>query len=184
MRFHRVARLAATPAEIQRVAFVDLEASGLGSIGFPTEVGWAFIRADGAIESGSVLIRPPVKWTMYRNAWSAASERLTGITREMLDRDGLPPSEALKGFIDAVGDRDVLSDEPDFDAHWLGMLADAARMSLDGRPIGDAEKFANQMGVILEFDEPPLHRAEADARRLALAIAQATSSRRDVRKER
>jgi hypothetical protein len=28
-------------------------------------------------------------------------------------------------FLDAVGDRDLLSDNPEFDAHWLGMLVDA-----------------------------------------------------------
>jgi hypothetical protein len=45
----------------------------------------------------------------YRNAWSTSSEVLTGITRQVLDRNGIPPSEAIKLFLEAVGDRDVLN---------------------------------------------------------------------------
>jgi hypothetical protein len=81
--------------DFERVAFIDLEASGLGSASFPTEVGWTFVREDMSIESGSCLIRPVARWTRHANAWSAAAEALTGITREMLDRDGLPPGEAV-----------------------------------------------------------------------------------------
>jgi hypothetical protein len=47
--------------EMRRIAFIDLEASGLGSVSFPTEIGWGIIREDGSIESGSCLIRPPVR---------------------------------------------------------------------------------------------------------------------------
>jgi hypothetical protein len=45
----------------------------------------------------------------YRNAWSTSSEVLTEIPRQMLDRDGVPPSEAMKLFLEAVGDRDVFN---------------------------------------------------------------------------
>jgi hypothetical protein len=106
---------------MRRIAFIDLEASSLGSASFPTEIGWAIIREDGSVDSGSCLIKPPARWTLYRSGWSAVSERLTGITREMLDQNGQPPSEAVKRFLEAVGDRDLFSDEPDFDAHWLAM---------------------------------------------------------------
>lgn len=49
-----------------------------------------------------------------------------GINRQMLDGDSVSPREALARFLGAVGDRDVYSDNPDFDQHWLGALADAA----------------------------------------------------------
>jgi hypothetical protein len=75
-------------AGYRRLAFTDRGASGLGSTSFPTEIGWAIIGEDGSVESGSCLIRPPAKWTMYGNAWPA-SERLTGITGEMLDGEAL-----------------------------------------------------------------------------------------------
>jgi hypothetical protein len=128
------------------------------------------------VESGPFLVKPPPKWTIHANAWSLTSERLTGITRAMLDRDGLLPHEALKRFLDAVGDRDVYTDEPDFDAHWLSMLADAARTSTEGRKLGDARKLIEQMGLTIKFDEPLQHRAEADAPRLTLAFARALTS--------
>jgi hypothetical protein len=88
----------------------------------------------------------------------------------MLDRDGLPPREAVKRFLEAVGDRDLLSDELDFDTHWLGMLVDAAGISLGELKLGDLNQFIQRSGLTLKFDEPPRHRAEADARRLALAL--------------
>ena len=160
--------------DLARVAFVDLEASSLSSSSYPTEIGWAVVHEDGAITSGSCLIRPPAKWTMYANAWSAASERLTGITREMLDRDGLPPGEALTRFLDAVGDRDLFSDAPDFDTHWLGMLAEAAGISLGSRLMRDTKALRGVAGAMQGLNDQPCpdrHRAEPDARRLAVAFA-------------
>lgn len=84
------------PVELSRVAIIDLEASGLGSASYPTELGWAIINDDGSITSGACLIRPTAKWTTYGNAWSPTSERLTGITKEMLARDGVSPREAVE----------------------------------------------------------------------------------------
>jgi hypothetical protein len=159
-----------------RIAFIDLEASGLGSASFPTEIGWAILREDGSVNPDACLIRPPSKWTRYANAWNPASERITGITRAMLDRDGLYPSEALTRFLEAVGERDLFSDEPQFDSHWLNMLAEAAAISLAGRSLGDAKKLIQlgaKHGLTIKFDETPRHRAEPDARRLALAVSRA-----------
>jgi hypothetical protein len=145
---------------LSRIAIIDLEASGLGSASFPTEIGWAIIHEDGSITSGACLIRPAAKWTTFANAWSAASERLTGFTtfggedrrsgisREMLDRDGLAPREAVERFLEAVGDRDLFSDEPDFDQHWLGMLVDAAGIFLGARKLGDAKQLIGRMGWV------------------------------------
>ena len=159
--------------DFERIAFIDLEASGLGSASFPTEIGWAFVRENDAIESGSCLIRPIARWTMYANAWSSTAERLTGISREMLDRDGLPPSEAVARLFAAVNGRNIYSDQPDFDAHWLAMLADAAGGPVGDLKLGSAARLLDQAGAVFEFDEASVHRAEADARRLAVAVAKA-----------
>ena len=132
------------------------------------------IRSTERMVSGSCLIWPPEKWTVYSNAWSAASERLTGITREMLDGDGLPPREALHRFLTAVADRDLFSDAPDFDAHWLSMLADAAGMPLGARHIGDANALLREAARLNDAPGGGRHRAEPDARRLALALYPAT----------
>jgi hypothetical protein len=156
---------------VRGTAFVDLEAAGLGSNGYPTELGWAVVQEDGSIISDSSLIRPPARWTMYANAWSAASERLTGINREMLDRGGLRPIDVMQQFLAAVEGCELFSDEPDFDRHWLGMLAEAALVDLAGWEIGDARKLIGEMGASEEFKgdlDGPRHRAGPDARRLAL----------------
>jgi hypothetical protein len=150
---------------------LDLEASSLASASYPTEIGWAILHDDGSITSGACLIRPTAKWTTYGNAWSAASERLTGISRAMLDRDGVSPREAVERFLAAVGDRDPLSDEVDFDTHWLGMLMDAAGISLGEKRLGDLNGFMQRSRLTAIFDEPPRHRAEADARRLAVPLS-------------
>jgi hypothetical protein len=63
---------------VMRFVILDVEASGLD--GYPIEVGWCNER--GALESH--LICPAPGWT----GWSKASERLHGITRETLEREG------------------------------------------------------------------------------------------------
>ena len=157
--------------DLDRIAFIDLEASGLDSASFPTEIGWAFVREDGSVESGSCLIRPVARWTIYANAWSATAERLTGITREMLDRDGVPPGEAVDRLLDAVMGRDIYSDQPDFDEHWLTMLFAAGGGPFGDLKLGNAARLVDPAGAILELEGPSAHRAEADARRLAEAVA-------------
>jgi hypothetical protein len=132
--------------QLRRIAFIDLEASGLGSAGFPTELGWAVVKQDGSITSDSFLIRPVSRWTRYTNAWSAASEALTGISREMLDCDGLSPAAVMKRFLAAVEGCELFSDAPDFDHHWLNMLSDAAMVDLVGREIGNAKTLIEEAG--------------------------------------
>jgi hypothetical protein len=98
--------------EATRIAFVDFEASSLDSGSFPTELGWAFINiVDRRIRSGDWLIRPEPSWARPASAWSAASERLTGITRAVLDHEGIRSVEALERLLQAVRDRQLLSDE-------------------------------------------------------------------------
>jgi DNA polymerase III epsilon subunit-like protein len=161
---------------VRGIAFIDLEAAGLGSNGYPTELGWAVVHDDGSIISDSSLIRPTARWTTYTNAWSAASERLTGISREMLDRGGLRPIDVMRQFLAAVEGCELFSDEPDFDRHWLGMLAKAALVDLAGREIGDAKTLIGETGASEGFKGDlggPRHRAGPDARRLALLYLRA-----------
>jgi hypothetical protein len=61
----------------------------------------------------------------------------------MLERDGVAPAEAMKRFMEAVGDRELYSDEPEFDAHWLGMIAKAAGASIP--EIGNAKTLIEEM---------------------------------------
>jgi hypothetical protein len=146
---------------------VNLESSGVGRNSFPTDLGWAIASQDGGLEFTSWLIKPPARWTSKPDAWSAASERLTGITKEMLDAVGISPAQAMSRFLADVGHR-VYSSDPDFDCHWLTMLATAASVDIGHLQIGDARKLIEAARGIAGPKEGPRHRAGADAMRLAL----------------
>jgi hypothetical protein len=162
----------------ENLIFIDLEASSLGSASFPTEVGWAWLDlTTHRIRSGSCLIRPIESWLRTTSAWTAASERLTGITRSMLERDGVSPTEAMRRLMEAIGDRLPLSDAPDYDGHWLAMLAEAA--GVDPIKLGDARAVIREAATRsrtsyaeLEREILAQHRAEADARRLLTMYAE------------
>jgi hypothetical protein len=70
-------------------------------------------------------------------------------------------------FCKAVGDRQLLSDAPPFDQYWLDMLAEAAGMKATA--VGHVRTVLGD----LTFDGP--HRAEPDARGLALLYKQVTA---------
>ena len=162
-----------------RLAWIDFEASSLNPGSFPTEVGWAFI-ANGAVVSGALLIRPLPEWLAVPSAWSAESERLTGISLAMLDRDGHPVAEVVKHLTAAVSGRLLLSDNPEFDGHWLKMLFNAAGVTtewtiedIDAFEVATTRASPRQIDrLVLDIaarqDSPIRHRAEPDARRPAL----------------
>lgn len=63
--------------------FGDIEASGLDEASYPIEIGWSL--PDG--RTRSFLIKPEPEWTH----WDEAAEDLHGISREELEKSGLPP---------------------------------------------------------------------------------------------
>ena len=160
-------------------AFFDFEASGLGPEAFPTEIGWAIITSPGTVITGAVLIRPEPGWLAVAGSWSMDSQSVTGISIAMLEQGGVSPAEALERFREAIGDRVLVSDAPDYDGAWLTKLATAAKVDwpmqrqiveydsvmgqvADGVEILSAESFAR-------LHWPNRHRAADDAGRLAWA---------------
>jgi hypothetical protein len=149
------------------VAFIDLEASGLIGASWPVEFGWAF--AEG--EPQSFLIRPDPSWSMA--AWDPSAEKLHGITVERLEREGFDTAAACSRITAALGDRDVYSDAPDWDAYWIMRLFAAA-----GRRMPFAIREFSRLMPALSADEkarilsaadakaPRRHRAADDARHL------------------
>lgn len=106
-----------------RIAFVDVEASGLIEGGFPIEIGWVDREGHGE----SHLIRPAPGWT----AWSWEAEKVHGISCQQLEREGEPYGEVARRVIAALGSATVYSDAPEFDGPWIRMLLDVAGVGAD-----------------------------------------------------
>jgi hypothetical protein len=96
------------------IHFVDFEASSLDSGSFPIEVAW--VNENGQGESH--LIRPERAWT----SWSPQSEKIHGISRPILFREGKPADWVARRALTALTGAILVSDNPAFDGHWLSML--------------------------------------------------------------
>ena len=104
----------------RQIAFIDLEASGLGPKSWPIEVGWCV--QDWPVRS--VLIKPDPSWSL--EAWEKSAEELHQISPEVLIKDGTPPLEVALILNAAFANADVYSDAPSFDGFWLYRLYEAA----------------------------------------------------------
>lgn len=150
------------------VAFVDMEASGLGPGTWPIEAGWAI----GADAPQSFLIRPCKTWSM--DAWDPKAEALHGLSPALLVREGLGAKAACSRLNKALGGRKVYSDAPDHDGWWLHRLftAAGAKMAFQLLYLGDliAPFIAvdDTPGLLAEAERraPHTHRAAADVRHM------------------
>ena len=101
---------------MSKIAFIDLEASGLGSMSWPAEVGWCF--EGGKPEAH--LIAPAPEWS--EEAWSKEAEALHGLSIDKLKKSGKPIRDICKKLNAALGEAQVYSDAPDWDSYWLYRL--------------------------------------------------------------
>lgn len=102
-------------------AFIDFEASSLDLIAsYPIEVGVCL--GDGTLHSW--LIRPHVLW----QDWSESAERVHGISRETLEREGVPVTEVARALNELLKDQ-VFCDAWTFDSFWLHRLFRAADLT-------------------------------------------------------
>lgn len=160
--------------------FYDCEASDVE--GYPIEIGWAFLDLEaGTVVSESHLIRPPDDWPI-KESWDRAAERLHGIALSQLRLDGRPVWEIARRMNGALGGRELFSDAPQDEA-WLRLLFDAAGLEptflvrrtdarvLISRVAGDRgldeAAYARAKAKAADL-APRRHRAEADARHLAV----------------
>lgn len=150
-----------------RLAFLDVEASGLSALSWPIEIGWVF--DDGT--AGNCLIRPDPTWK--ESAWDPHAERLHGVKRCALDQDGIDVRDAAARVNAALADCKVYSDAPDWDGFWLFRLFSAASIRQTFRLLDFGRLIKGYAGTqdprLLEYAAeiaPRRHRAEADARHL------------------
>lgn len=115
------------------IAFIDVEASGLGPHSWPIEVGWIF--ATGSPRS--MLIQPADNWSM--TAWEKSAEKLHRISPTQIVTEGKPPLDTALVLNAALAGVTVYSDAPDYDSFWLFRLYDAAGIKPNYRlnDIGD-----------------------------------------------
>ena len=154
-------------AEGLGVAFVDVEASGLGPYSWPIEVGWGF----HGHEPRSVLVRPHETWSMQ--AWEKSAEALHRLTPGSLLEGGRSPAEVALGLNAALGQAEVYSDAPDYDSFWLYRLYDAAGVKPNYRlrDLGDLLRpvwLGEPAALVRRAAEvaPHTHRATDDVRHL------------------
>lgn len=146
------------------MAFIDLEASGLGSRSWPVEVGWAF--ADGTADS--FLVRPDPSWT--DDAWDPGAEALHGISRQTLLAEGVGVKDACLRLNAAFAGVKVYSDAPDWDGFWLFRLFSVAGLR-QTFAIQDFGRLVRPLAGVREEAllaraarlSPRRHRAKADA---------------------
>ena len=160
-------RLIDTEPSPSETAFIDLEASGLSASSWPIEVGWAFEYGPPR----SFLIRPDDAWS--EAAWSIEAERLHGVTRADLARDGATARDVAEALNAALGGVTVWSDAPDWDGFWLFRLFQAAQIKQQFalsdfgklmRPLAGArEEAALRRAAQIS---PRRHRAGPDAKHL------------------
>jgi len=107
---------------LNKIAFLDLEASGLGAASWPIEVGWCF---EGG-EPETMLIRPAEDWPL--DAWDESAEALHGLAFDALKASGSSVGEVCERLNLALDGAAVYSDAPDWDGFWLYRLFAAARI--------------------------------------------------------
>jgi hypothetical protein len=161
---------------VANLSFLDIEASGLGPRSWPIEIGVAMISPSGTISTQSALIAPDPDWDP--TAWSAESQAVHGISRAQLDAEGGPAPAVASGVLMALGHRMVVSDAPEFDERWLGVLLRTLAPTL---PVPRLVDFDQLVATAFEPDAvdrvyrtldalPAPHRAGPDAERLARAF--------------
>ncbi|WP_051218794.1 hypothetical protein [Oceanobacter kriegii] len=106
--------------QAQVPAIIDLEASGFGSGSYPIEIGYAL--EDRVVHS--CLVRPAPDWVH----WSDDAEAMHGISRELLERDGLSARETALKLNEALRGKTLYTDAWSFDSSWLGRLFEEAEL--------------------------------------------------------
>jgi len=101
-----------------RIAFLDVEASGLMSGSFPVEAAW--LTAAGF---GDVLISPAGIWD--ESKWDDDAEAMHGLALSELKRKGRHPKVAAALLESSLRGKLVFCDSPEHDAAWADMVHEA-----------------------------------------------------------
>lgn len=98
--------------------FIDFEASGIHPDSYPIEIGIC-----GPGFEFEALIKPVYYWTH----WSHDAEDMHGISRVMIESDGIEPPRICQALNERF-EGQVLWSDSNFDALWMNILFEAAGM--------------------------------------------------------
>jgi len=94
--------------------YIDIEASGLVEESYPIEIAWN--DDTGVITSH--LIKPLAEWSH----WNPEAEKVHGISRNLLEAEGITPAEMCRLLRQDLHGRRVHSDAPMLEKMWLNRL--------------------------------------------------------------
>ena len=114
------------------LVFLDFEASSLGKRGFPIEVAWVF--EDGGSEAS--LIKPAPGW----DDWDVEAERIHGIPRATIERDGTPHDVVARRMVETLTGHDLVVSAPSWDGKWLSVLLRASDLPRRAIRLRDTEE--------------------------------------------
>lgn len=156
-----------------RRAFVDLETTGFEAESDSIiEVGVVLVEDDVVIEEYTALVRP-------RRAIPPEIEAFTGITRAMVDSDGIEPDAAAAELAWLTAGAQIVAFNAPFEERFLGELSRLTGIDLSAAGYIDALELArivlprlrkHRQVDLCDFfglETEPAHRALADARALA-----------------
>ncbi|MBF0261208.1 MAG: hypothetical protein HQL97_05115 [Magnetococcales bacterium] len=153
---------------VEGILIIDLEASGLHSNSYPTEIAWMDPIKDEKVTS--YLIQPSQCW--LETFWDPKAEAITGITRSMIIHDGCPIQDIAQFTIEAMRNAPlILTDAPGRDAQWMRVLLEAAKVAYKPPPFMEYQEFMWRWfnsGVLLKGKR--IHRAGQDVERMATAF--------------
>jgi len=159
----------------QAPAFIDVEASGLGTRSYPIEVG--LIKSDGSIYCS--LISPADDWSRQdERVWDPSAEQVHGISRTILQAHGKPLVHVARELNRIAGGLTLFSDAWGNDYPWLAKLFDAADLPMlftieSSRKLLSEKEAARwqqaKQQVIAEL-QLRRHRASSDAKILQLTL--------------
>jgi hypothetical protein len=156
-----------------------VESSALVS-GYPVEVA----LCDDALNVSNWLVRPHERWAGLN--WNDEAQAIHGLSQAYLQAEGMPAEQVAAEIAGRLKDvRFIWSDNPAYDAHWLGHLvalhpasvwdglliyheSEALTLALGEAPAAAA--WASRSADVVELVRatfPHVHRAEPDSLSLA-----------------
>lgn len=144
---------------------LDFEASSLEEESYPISAG---LVSRG--HSHYWVIKPEPEWT----DWSTQSERIHGLSRLYIEKEGLPARQVYNEINEILWYHEyVVSDAPEWDRKWLLKLGVSNAVFRDARSLLSPDKtssFSNMKEKLWAMHNLHPHRADHDAIAIALTL--------------